>query len=260
MKVYEMCDELEKIAPLMRQADWDNSGLIIGSYGDEIKKVLICLDVSEEIMSYAFDKGYNFVISHHPLIFKGVKRITDDDHTQKIILAAIKNKISIYAMHTNYDFADHAMNDYIAGMIGLDDVKGYGIEPVKNFYLGRIGTIKEGIGMKALADLVKDRLRIDKLSYTGNDEKLVYNVLIQTGALDPELFDLKKGDIDVIITGDVKYHAAWDLMAKNIYVIDAGHFGTEIIFSSVLSDQLRKTLPDVTIDRVDFEKDIFKHV
>lgn len=259
MKVYEICEELEKIAPLMRQAQWDNSGLIIGNYGDEIRKVLICLDVSEEIMSYAFDNGYNFVISHHPLIFKGVKRITDDDQIQKIILSAIANRISIYAMHTNYDFADNSMNDYIAGIIGLKDIRGFGLEPLKKFYLGRIGTVREGIRMRALAGLVKDRLQIENLSYTGNDDRIVYDVLIQTGALDPELYDLKKGDVDVIITGDVKYHLARELIEKNIYVIDAGHFGTEIIFSGVLSDQLRKKLPDVTIDRVDFEKDIFKH-
>jgi putative NIF3 family GTP cyclohydrolase 1 type 2 len=123
-----------------------------------------------------------------------------------------------------------------------------------------MGTYKDGISIKSLADLVKNRLHIDKLSYTGSDETMVYNVLIQTGAFDLDLYDIKKGDIDVIITGDVKYHTAKELMSEGIYIIDAGHFGTEIIFSGVLSDQLRKAVPDVTIKRVDFEKNIFTHV
>jgi GTP cyclohydrolase I len=258
MKVYEICDSLEKIAPLKRQEDWDNCGLLIGEIGNDITGILICLDVDMKVLHHASAFGYNFVISHHPMIFKGIKRIAEENMVQKMVAYAIKERISIYSMHTNYDFADYAMNDHIAKLLGLEDIGGYAMDQERGFGMGRKGIFPAGIPMRELVLKTGEKLGIDNISYTGDDGRIVYDVLISTGAFDISLIDPFHGNVDVVISGDIKYHAAKELLERGIFVIDAGHFGTEIVFSGLLQNQLSNIHPDVKIDVVDFEKDVFK--
>ncbi len=260
MKVYEICDSLEKIAPLKRQEDWDNCGLLIGEIGNDVTGILICLDVDMKVLQHASGSGYNFVVSHHPLIFKGIKKIAGEDMVQKMVAYAIKERISIYSMHTNYDFADYAMNDHIAKLLGLQDVGGYAPDHERGFKIGRKGIFPSGIELRELVLQTGRKLGLENISYTGDDESMVYNVLISTGAFDVSLIDPSHGDVDVVISGDIKYHAAKELLDRGISIIDAGHFGTEIVFSELLQKQLRNIHPDVRIDVVDFEKNIFKSI
>ncbi len=259
MKVYEICNVLEDIAPLLRQEEWDNCGLLIGEFGTEVTKVLVCLDVDLMILEYAAENGYNFIISHHPLIFKGVTKIVEENEVQKIIAFSILNKISIYSMHTNYDFADYSMNDHIAELLELDDIRGYA-DDERGFKIGRMGTVKNGISIKQLAKRVKERLKLENLSYSGDNEKIIKNILISTGSFDYDLLKPSNDDVDLIISGDIKYHAAKMLQEKGIAVIDAGHYGTEITFSPLIKKQLSNLLGDVTIDVVDFESNVFKSI
>ena len=259
MKVYELCSILEKIAPLIRQEEWDNCGLLIGEFGNEITKVLVCLDVDLKILQYAAENGYNFIVSHHPLIYKGVTKIVEENEVQKIIAFSIQKKISIYSMHTNYDFADYSMNDYIAELLELDDIRGY-VDDDRGFKIGRLGMVKSGITVKQLAKKVKDDLKLENLSYSGEDEKVVYNILISTGTFDYDLLKPSNDDVDLIISGDIKYHTAKMLQEKGISVIDAGHYGTEITFSPLIKKQLSNLLGNVIIEVVDFESNVFKSI
>ena len=103
MKLSLIINELEDFAPTSLQEDYDNSGLLVGDMGMEISSALICMDITDEVMQEASKGGFNLVISHHPFIFTGIKRVTEKNMQNRILVHAIKNDIAIYAIHTNLD-------------------------------------------------------------------------------------------------------------------------------------------------------------
>ena len=122
MKIKEIIDYLEKIAPLYYQEDYDNSGLLIGDSKSLIKSALITLDCSEKVIDEAIQSKCNLIITHHPIIFKGLKKINGKNHTERSIIKAIKHNICIYSMHTNLDNIYNGVNARIAERIGLHNV------------------------------------------------------------------------------------------------------------------------------------------
>ena len=123
MKIKEIVKPLEEFAPLFLQESYDNSGLLLGHPDDEINKVLITLDITEEIMEESIRKKCNLIISHHPLIFSGLKSITGKNATERMVQKAIKNDIGIYAFHTNLDNADKGVNEILCDKLGLKNRK-----------------------------------------------------------------------------------------------------------------------------------------
>lgn len=123
MKIKEVTSYLEELAPLNYQEDYDNCGLIIGDSQAELKGVLVTLDVTEEVIHEAIAKGCNLVIAHHPLIFKGLKKLNGKNYVERSVIIAIKNDIAIYAIHTNLDNVVNGVNFKIAEKIGLSDIK-----------------------------------------------------------------------------------------------------------------------------------------
>lgn len=119
MKLKEITDHLEAFAPLAYQESYDNSGLIVGEKEMEINSALISLDATPEVIDEAIAKGCNLLISHHPIIFKGLKRFNNADYVQRAVMKAIKHDIALYAMHTNLDNVTGGVNSKIASLIGL---------------------------------------------------------------------------------------------------------------------------------------------
>jgi dinuclear metal center YbgI/SA1388 family protein len=123
MKIYEIINHLESIAPLSIQENYDNSGLIVGDKSKEVNAVLISLDCTEEVVEEAINENCELIIAHHPIVFEGLKKITGSNYIERTILKAIKNNIAIYAIHTNLDNVKEGVNGAIANKIGLVDTK-----------------------------------------------------------------------------------------------------------------------------------------
>ncbi len=123
MKISEISNVLEEVAPINLQESYDNSGLLIGSYNQEINKALITLDVSEAVIDEAIRENCELIIAHHPLIFKGIKKLTGSNLTERLIVKAIKNDIAIYAIHTNLDNVSQGVNKKLAEKLNLHDLK-----------------------------------------------------------------------------------------------------------------------------------------
>ena len=122
MTASEITSLIEELAPLALQEDYDNAGLLIGDKYMEISGVLITLDVTEAVIDEAVEHNCNLIISHHPLIFRGLKNITGQDYIQRCVIKAIKNDIAIYAAHTNIDNVLQGVNGKIADLIGLKNL------------------------------------------------------------------------------------------------------------------------------------------
>ena len=119
MIIKDLVEFLEQYAPLSYQEDYDNAGLIVGNPKDEIKSGLVCLDCTEQIIDEAILKKCDIVIAHHPIIFKGLKKLNGKNYIERVIIKAIKNNIAIYAIHTNLDNVINGVNDKICDKIGL---------------------------------------------------------------------------------------------------------------------------------------------
>lgn len=123
MKIKDITDYIESLAPLSTQEDYDNCGLIVGDREEKVSGVLVTLDCIESVVDEAIAKNCNLILAHHPIVFKGLKKLTGGDYVQRTILKAIKNGIAIYAAHTNFDHFFYGVNYEIAKRIGLNDLK-----------------------------------------------------------------------------------------------------------------------------------------
>lgn len=123
MKIADVIEYLEELAPRSSQEDYDNSGLLVGNISDEVKSVLVCLDCTEEIVKEAIEKGCNLIIAHHPIIFKGLMSLTGANYVERTILSCIKNNISLFAIHTNLDNYWKGVNFEIGKRIGLENLR-----------------------------------------------------------------------------------------------------------------------------------------
>lgn len=122
MQIKRVISVLEELAPLSYQEEYDNAGLAIGNQDQEVDGCLVCLDINEAVIAEATSKGLKLVISHHPLIFKGLKRVTGQSMTERIVNQAIKEDISVYSMHTNLDNVYAGVNRILCDKLGLKDV------------------------------------------------------------------------------------------------------------------------------------------
>lgn len=243
MKYRDLIDLIEEIAPPEKYRDFDNSGEQIYSGSEEVKKVLVCLEINCDVIEEAKAKGADIIITHHPLIFNPPKFIDYRDFPGQYIHECIKNGINVYSAHLSFDFADKGNNTYIAQLLGLyagsdgslDAEGGFG-----SMEEGYYGMLPEPMTFEAACRHVEKCLDLPEgyiRCVDGGREKLV-NVSFCTGAGGDYLFKAAAKGCDLFITGDLRLHEAQYAKAKGMSVIDAGHYGTEKIFTENMSHQL----------------------
>lgn len=225
MQIRELIEKLEEKYPFELQEEWDNSGLQIGNPEEELKGVVLSLDLEEGAIDYALeDKKANLIITHHPYLFNPTKSIDFRDSFYNRLRKCIKNDITVFAFHTNLDIADGGVNDNLAKILGLRDIKS--LENGKELGLGRYGYIDKNPAEKFLRD-VKDKLEASGIVVYGNYNKIIEKVGLCGGAGSSLLEDAINESCDLMITGDVKYHEAMDMSNKGIIIADVGHFASE---------------------------------
>lgn len=235
---------IEELAPCSLACDWDNVGLLVGDMDKDIRKILICLDNDEHVTAEAVELGADMIISHHPIMFSPINRMTESDPQQRMIRRMCENGICHYAAHTNMDCAVGGLNDYLAVKLGMENA--FVIEDNGNGAgFGRMAELKEE---KTLGDMVKlceDRLNLDSVRYVGELNRKIRTVAVNSGSGSDILGECIKRGVDLLITGDLKYTPARDAYEKGIAVIDAGHYGTEVIFTELMKDYLEKKFSDI---------------
>lgn len=366
MKCSDIIKFMEEFAPPQLAEDWDNVGLMLGSREDTIKRVMVCLDVTPEVIEAAEAAGVNLIVSHHPFIFKGLKRISREDLKGKMIMDLIKNGINVYSAHTNLDVTDGGINQYLSGLLGLGNLKNlkkykterllklvvfvpkesldtvrdamgkagagwignyrdcsfttegigtfrpqegtnpyigtqgnlekveeYRIETVasekiidqvvsamksvhpyeevaydiyplelsgKEFGMGCVGELDNTVSTIAFAEVVKNKLNTKNVRVIGNLDREIKKVAVFCGSFDNGIMRLAKSQADVLVTGDVKYHDAMDMLQMGMCVIDAGHFSTERIIVPRLVELLKQRFEKLEVMSNNVEADPFKYI
>ncbi len=222
MQIGEILDILDKIAPFELQEEWDNSGLIVGSKESSFSKIYLSLDVDSELID-SLENG-SLLITHHPLIFKGLKQINFDKYPANIINKMIKKDISLISMHTNYDKAH--LNRYVA-----QTVLGYKVIECEEFVC--YFEVEEKFDI--FAKNIQNKLKLPFLK-TVKGKDFVRKAAITTGS-GAELLNMVEADC--FLTGDIKYHQAYEAKENRLSMIDIGHFESEIYFADSLSENLK---------------------
>ncbi|MDR0939706.1 MAG: Nif3-like dinuclear metal center hexameric protein [Mediterranea sp.] len=246
MKVRQITDALEHFAPLPLQDGFDNAGLQIGLTDAEVTGALLCLDVTEAVVDEAVALGYNLIIAHHPLIFRGVKSITGRDYVERCILRAIKNDIVVYAAHTNLDNARGGVNYKMAEKIGLTNVR------VLDPKADSAGNDTERVGAGAIGDLpvgeeerdflrrLKTTFAVGCVKHNQPSGRTIRRVALCGGAGAFLLPKAIEAGADVFVTGEMKYHEYFGHEAE-ILIAEIGHYESEQytkeIFGAIIGER-----------------------
>ena len=246
MKIKQVLSALERFAPLPLQESWDNAGLQVGLTEAEVSGALLCLDVNEKIVDEAIAKGCNLIVSHHPLLFRGLKQITDADYVQRCVIKAIKHDIVVVSMHTNMDNALDGVNWKIAEKLGLTDVNFFAAKNIDGIEAGSgvIGSLPAPMGAREFIGLVKKQFSVDCAMCNELLRRPVRKVAICGGAGDFLLGDALAQGADAFITGEMHYHQYFGY-EQRLQICVIGHYQSEQFTSEIFREIIQKECPDV---------------
>lgn len=250
MKFQDIVKVLEEIAPPELSEPWDNNGVQIDVGNDNIENIMFTMEINEEGIDEAIEKEVDLIVTHHPLIFNKASSIKIDDVTGSRIIKLIKSGISVYSAHTTFDKAPLGNNFYMAKLLLLEN-----IEDVED-KVGVIGYLPWEMDLKEAVSHIEDSLNLPQgyVRVVGNSNMIINKVALCTGAGGDLIYPAKKLGCDMVITGDVKLNIAQDAKAMNLALVDAGHYGTEKIFSENIREQFEAIVYEDYLNRGDGEE------
>lgn len=225
MKLQEIYDILNEISPFELQEKWDNAGLLVGSFEDEINNIYISIDLDEELLSKV--EKNSLIITHHPLIFSGLKRVNFDTYSTKLLKELIKKDISLISMHTNIDKTH--LNKYVA-----EEILGFKVANSKEF----ISYCDVNMSFDELVKYVSSKLNL-KTTNAVRCNDFIKKIAIITGSGMSLIDEIKA---DCFLTGDIKYHDAMEAKARGLSLIDIRHYESERYFNTLLEGLLSEYL------------------
>ncbi len=250
MKCSEIISILEEQSPEKFACDWDNVGLLVGDFDQEVKKIYIALDATEETIAEAVKEKADLLLTHHPMIFKGLKKVNNHDFTGKRVIKLIENHISYYAMHTNFDvkgmaeLAAQKMSLTECQVLNIIDQGEHGPEGI-----GRVGYLPEEISLETCIRQVKEAFAVDMVKVFGDLSQKVKRVAICPGSGKSVISCAHNAKAQVLITGDIDHHEGIDAASQGLAIIDAGHYGVEKLFIPYMAQYLEEHTEGIEIQR-----------
>lgn len=242
MKLNAFCEMMESIAPKELSLSFDNVGLLIGSDHDEIKKVLVALDLTVPVAQEAIDGGYDLVLTHHPIFWDPVRSILPDCAETAAAYLLIRHGIGHFAAHTNLDACTGGVNDVLAGLLSLENVR-----PLPPENLGRIGTLSATISFGSFASFCEDKL-LTRGRFVGGADRIVRTVAVIGGSGGSDVEAVRLAGCDAFVTGEMKHDQA--LLAEHLGLCCCvmGHYETEFPVLKPLISRLHREENDVQYD------------
>ena len=250
MKIKQVLEALERFAPLPLQESWDNAGLQIGLTEAEVSGALLCLDVTEAVVDEAIRRGCNLIVSHHPLLFRGLKQVADMNDVQRTVRRAIKEDICVVSMHTNLDNAQDGVNFKIAERLTPPltpprverGIKGMGDEQKPGQWV--MLTLESPMESRTFVEYVKDRMEAQCAMCNELLHRPIQKVAICGGAGDFLLDDVIAAGADAFVTGEMHYHQYFG-HEQEIQICVIGHYESEHFTTEVLRDVIERECPGV---------------
>ena len=249
-----LCRDIMKVIeatyPKHAALEWDNVGLLVGRTEKEVKKIYVALDATDEVIEQAVAANADMLITHHPLLFSPLKKITDEHFIGGRVVKLLQHDISYYAMHTNYDVL--GMAELSGKILGLHEEDVFEVTDVEaHVGIGRIGTLECEMTLEDCCKLVKKAFGLDAVTLFGDKHAIVKRAAISPGSGKKMTgIAIEKG-AQVLITGDIDHHEGIDAVSQGLAVIDAGHYGLEHIFIKDIARYLQNALKEVVVERAE---------
>ena len=245
-----LCRDIMKVIeatyPKHAALEWDNVGLLVGRTEKEVKKIYVALDATDEVIEQAVAANADMLITHHPLLFSPLKKITDEDFIGSRVVKLLQHDISYYAMHTNYDVL--GMAELSGAILGLNEMNVLEVtnDDTKEG-IGRVGMLKSEISLQECCELVKERFQLETVKVFGNLNEKIQRIAISPGSgKHMSDFAIDAG-AQVLVTGDIDHHEGIDAVERGLFIIDAGHYGLEHIFIKDVAEFVKEKFFDVWV-------------
>ena len=244
MQCKEIMQVIEAAYPRSAALDYDNVGLLAGRAGKEVNRVYLALDATDAVIDRAIEAGADMLITHHPLIFSPMKRVTDEDFIGRRVVKLIQSDIAYYAMHTNYDVLGMAtLSEKILGIKNSQVLDVTMCEDGNEEGIGRVGDLEKPMTLEECCVYVKHKLKLGSLKVFGDMNGTVSRLAVSPGSGKSAVAPAIAKGADVLVTGDIGHHDGLDAVEQGLAVIDAGHYGTEYIFIDDMKHFLEDKLP-----------------
>ena len=244
MKVKDIIKVIEDFAPLSIQEGWDNSGLCVGSPEDEVTSVLLALDCTPELVDEAVACGADMIVTHHPLIFSGLKKISPEDMVGGAVIKAIRAGISIYAAHTSADKVLEGVSGAMAAKLGLVNVTVLD-EDGEGTGLGAVGDLPQPMTAEQAVAFVKDRFALKAMKTSRPSDGMISRVAMCGGSGGSLIKAARKAGAQLYISGDISYHNFFT--SDGFMIMDIGHYESEIEIVDILFSLIKKNFPTFAV-------------
>jgi len=242
----EICDFLNRFAPCELAEDWDNVGLLVGDSSVSIERVMTCLTVTPAVVREAIERMAGLIVSHHPMPFRPLPRITNDTTVGRMLLDLIAARVAVYSPHTAFDSAADGINQQLAEGLGLSE-----IAPLKPFEegggSGRYGRFESPMGVINVVDRLKDFLAIKRLQIAGPQDQTISRAAVACGAAGSFLDDAIAAGCDLFVTGETNFHTCLEAEARGVTLLLISHYASERFAVEQLAEHLKAEFDPLTI-------------
>lgn len=253
--VRQIAEFLEAFAPAQLAEEWDNVGLLVGNYEQSVSKTMTCLTVTPASADEAAREGANLIVSHHPLPFRPLKRLTGDTPDGRLLLKLIEAKIAVYSPHTAFDSAEQGINQRLAEGLQLAGIAPLVPGEMAAIGAGRFGRLPAQRTLGELATQVKSLLGTSHAQAVGVLERPVRTVAVACGSAGEFLLPAHAAGCDVLVTGEVRFHTCLEAEALGMGLVLAGHFASERFAVEQLAGVLAQQFPTLSVWASADEKD-----
>jgi dinuclear metal center YbgI/SA1388 family protein len=247
--VADLCTFLDDFAPPALAAEWDNVGLLIGDRAQKVERVMTCLTITPAAAAEAIRERADLVVTHHPLPFKPLKRLTADQPTGRILLDLIRAGVSVHSPHTAFDSAAAGINQQLAEGLGLSQI--LPLEPADGLPTtlgaGRFGSLAQPQSLGQLAARLKQFLKIGGLHVVGHPQSPISRVAVACGSAGEFLDVAIRRGCQALVTGETRLHTCYEAESRGIALLLAGHYASERFGVERLAEILAAQFPKLTI-------------
>ncbi|MCA9052020.1 MAG: Nif3-like dinuclear metal center hexameric protein [Planctomycetaceae bacterium] len=219
---------LDVFAPPELAADWDNVGLLLGKSGAGVRRVMTCLTLTPDVAAEAIDEKVELIVSHHPVMFRGIRKLTDADAEGEMLLNLAASGIAVYSPHTSFDSTRGGINEQLAEAFGINSAQP--LRPIENENCGgegRWGELTSAVTLKSFCRIATEVLRTGYVEYCGLPEAPVRRVALACGAAGEFLEDAVRLQCDTFVTGEIRFHSVLQARTTGISLIVLGHYASE---------------------------------
>jgi len=240
-KIQQVCETLDQFAPTRLAEEWDNVGLLTGDRTAECKRIMTCLTVTPESAAEAIEQQASLIVSHHPLPFRPLKRLTTDNTPSRMVWELARANVAIYSPHTGFDSAMEGINQSLAEKIGLEQIKPLKLIPddEQNLGAGRTGRLTgDGQSYSTFVESVKAAFGKQAIKVVGQPDRVVKKVAVACGSGGSFLNDAIFAGCDTFVTGEAQFHSCLEAQAANMNLVLLGHYDSERFAVENLANRL----------------------